>query len=161
MNPHNIHQNSLTLRMWIIWIHEFPYEFDVFVRKMPERKFLTCNPTRHNAGTYKVGHSSVAWAQLERGLHFWSSYGNLPWKSSVNLSSPGTFCITSSQGFLIFPWRHLRLAKWHPTTSFVRAFFPTTHSWWKGFGQAHLPKETNFLFIVIVIELRWCHPQKV
>ena len=50
---------------------------------MPERKFLTSNPTRHNAGTYKVGHSSVAWAQLERGLHFWSqtlvlaSYGNL------------------------------------------------------------------------------------
>lgn len=38
---------------------------------MPERKFLTSNPTRHNAGTYKVGHSSVAWAPLERGLHFW------------------------------------------------------------------------------------------
>ena len=170
MNPHNIHQNPLTLRMWIIWIHEFPYEFDVpYIRKMPERKFLTSNPTRHNAGTYKVGHSSAAWALLERGLHFWSQTFGLSQLWQFDAICPEQVLWTWALLGHIFHLRHFSECitwenasphckdfwffygdtwdwkKWNPTTPFRQGFF-SHHPLLVGWSgtSAHLPKETNF-----------------
>ena len=124
--------------------------------------FLTSNPTRHNAGTYKVGHSSVAWAQLSllvANFGFTRHIFHLRYFLRMHHLRKGIDFRNDVRFFYVETWRILQLplsgtSSWYLCT--------TIHSGgvlciFKNIGQAHLPKEAN---LVMVIELRWCHRQR-
>lgn len=57
-------------------------------------------------------------------------------------------CITSSQGFLIFLWRHLRLEKMKSYNSLPSGLFLTTiHSWWDGLAACTSSQGNEFLTV--------------